>query len=135
VGTHDERFVPVVTPSLGIGAGIEPDLLPGVLEMARQEVAMGAARVKAGGPATRHPIVEGIVRVCEAIAYDRRALLTVSVLDPSTPEGLFYSVPCTIGAAGVLERHTELLREPAVEAGLEVCRAGLRNMLRAAGED
>lgn len=134
VGTHDERFVPVATATLGIGAGISPALLPGILDAARREVAQGASRVKAGGLATLHPVVEGVIRLCETIAFDRHSLLTVSVLDPETPEGLFYSVPCSIGAQGLVARHTELLSAPEVAAALEACREGLRKALDDARE-
>lgn len=139
VGTHDERFVPVATPTLGVGAGMDSALFQDVLSAARREVARGANRIKSGDAgaealATLHPIAEGAVRVCEAIALDQRALITVSVLDPETPDSLFYSVPCTVGAEGIMSRHTDNLGDSAVKRGLEECREGLRACLRATGD-
>ena len=76
-------------------------------------VKYAARRVRAGGEdvATVHPIVEGNIAVCRAIATDSHATLTVSVRDPTDDDDLFYSVPCVVGRAGVIDRCTPELSE------------------------
>jgi len=132
IGTHDERFVPVVRPSLGVGATIPPAVLADITECARREVAGAAARVKADEKSTLHPIVEGAVRVAEAIALDRQCLLTVSVRDQACD--LYYSLPATVGAGGVSHIHRELLEDPVLQARLDPCLEGLRQTLAREGE-
>lgn len=133
VGTHDPNFVPVVTGGLGPGSAASDDG-PEIVDLARREVANAAARVKLDRRSTLHPVIEGAAAVVDAVGHDRRALLTVSVHDPETAEGLFYSVPCTLGRDGVLERHLGVLREPDVAAGIRRGCDGLRQTLRAAGD-
>lgn len=135
VGTHDERFVPVAMPGLGFGAGSMPEgEMDEILDNARREVVSGAQRVKADQRSTLHPIVEAVVKVAEAIALDRQATLTVSALDPGSPEGLYYSVPCTVGRNGVVHRHVGVLSQPKVKNQMDACCNGLRDTLRSAGE-
>ncbi len=135
VGTHDERFVPVAMPGLGFGAGSMPEgEMDEILDNARREVISGARRVKSDQRSTLHPIVEAVVKVAESIALDRQATLTVSVLDPDSPEGLYYSVPCTVGRDGVVHRHVGVLSQPKVKNQMEACCGGLRDCLRSAGE-
>jgi malate/lactate dehydrogenase len=80
--------------------------------------------VKQDARSTLHPVVEGIVAVVEAVASDRREVLTVSTFDPA--EQLFYSVPCTLGREGATERHVEILSGPATAAQLQKCLQELR---------
>jgi malate/lactate dehydrogenase len=115
----------------GAGAigSLDPKQREAILRSARDEVVEGANRVKAGGKgSTLHPIVEGAVEVAAAIAFDRRSILTVSVLDRDRE--LYYSLPCTLGRAGVVEKHLDLLQTSEIQAGLEICREGLRATLR-----
>ncbi len=51
------------------------------------------------------------IAVCRAIATDSHATLTVSVRDPTDDDDLFYSVPCVVGRAGVIDRCTPELSE------------------------
>jgi malate/lactate dehydrogenase len=90
--------------------------------------------VKSDQRSTLHPIVEAVVKVAEAVALDRQATLTVSTLDPDSPEGLYYSVPCTVGRNGVVHRHVGVLSQPKVRIQMEACRDGLLDCLRSAGE-
>jgi L-lactate dehydrogenase len=131
LGSHDERFVPVASPGLTMGDAIPEEEQNGILKWARREVAKGAARVKRDDRSTLHPVVEGTVAVAEALASDRRSILTVSTLDPTSAERLFYSVPCTVGREGILARHPDLLDEAEVWSGIERCQAGLLQTLRA----
>jgi len=134
LGSHDERFVPVASPGLAMGDTVPEEEQRGILEWARREVARGAARVKRDDRSTLHPVVEGAVAVAEALASDRRSILTVSTLDPKSAEKLFYSVPCTIGREGVVARHLDLLEDVEIRSGIERCRAGLRQTLQASGD-
>lgn len=127
VGTHDEHFVPVHTRE-AVAPHYDPDRFADLCAVSRAEVARAAERVKRAQHATVHPIVEGVVSVLDAVATDRRALLTVSTLDPDDPDQLFYSVPCAVGAAGVLERHHELL--DAAQDALAAGKDNLRRLLR-----
>lgn len=124
VGTQDEHFVPVTAGATALAAA---PWRPEVVEMARKETVNAARRVKQDSLSTLHPVVEGIATVVEAIASDRREVLTVSTLDAA--RGLFYSVPCTLGREGVLQRHTELLEHPAVQPELEDCLSALREQI------
>ncbi|MFY9822334.1 MAG: hypothetical protein WAM82_13205 [Thermoanaerobaculia bacterium] len=133
VGSHDERFVPIAVPGCGTGSIPEGEM-EDILDNARQEVMIGARRVKSDQRSTLHPIVEAVVKVAEAIALDREATLTVSVLDPDSLEGLYYSVPCTVGKSGAIHRHLGVLAHPNVQIQMEACREGLCETLRTAGE-
>ncbi len=128
VGSHDQNFVPVAMDEIAMGLGLDPEQRRAILEDARGEVVEAADRVKADEKSTLHPIVEGAVEVAEAVALDRRSILTVSVLD--TDEDLYYSLPCTVGSNGLIERHLDLLQAPEIRAGLETCREGLRATLK-----
>ncbi len=107
IGTHDEEFVLYSREELDLGCDRDQ-----VLERVRREVAQAASRVKdtalsddaADRRSTVHPIVESILTIARAVATDSHAYLTVSTLDPADPDGLFYSVPCIVGADGVIER-------------------------------
>ncbi len=129
VGSHDRHFVPVV-PDLGL----HPSEHREILDCAREEVVKGAGRVKSDQRSTLHPIVEGTVRVAEAIALDGRRILTVSTLDEETTDGLFYSVPCTVGREGVIEHHRDLL-DSRVKDDLRRCQDGLRATLESSKSD
>lgn len=85
------------------------------------EEALGLTSLDAG---TCQPIVEGVVQILEAIALDRHATLTVSALDPDADE--YYSVPCTIGKGGILNRHLELLGQAGVRERVGHCIEALR---------
>lgn len=121
VGTHDENFVPVTEGATAMAAA---SFKPASIESARRETVSAASRVKQDARSTLHPVVEGILAVVEAVASDRRSVLTVTAHDPVLD--LFYSVPCTLGRQGVLERHTELLETPEVRQRLEPCLRALR---------
>ncbi|HEX4956224.1 MAG TPA: hypothetical protein VF017_22775 [Thermoanaerobaculia bacterium] len=134
VGTHDEHFVPIVLPRPTPGAEVAPRELQAIVRWASREVTKGATRVKAGAAATLHPIVEAAVDLTRAIALDSHCIRTPSVLDPDSPAGLFYSVPCTLGRGGLVRRHTEILQSSEIAEGLKACRAALEGTLRVAGE-
>ena len=127
VGTHDEHFVPIHTRE-AVAPHCDPERFADICRVARGEVARAAERVKRAQQATVHPIVEGVVSVLEGLATDRRSLLTVSTLDSADPDRLFYSVPCVVGAAGVIERHHELLEGRMGE--LAPGKENLRRLLR-----
>jgi len=116
IGTHDEHVVVVTTGATALAGKPWPDA---IVEMARKETVLAAARVKEDGRSTLHPVVEGTISVLEAIAADRRAVLTVSTLD--SERRICYSLPCTLGRDGVVHRHLDVLSDPQVEASLEAC--------------
>jgi len=134
VGTHDQDFIPVAMPGLAVGDNTDAEELSELLAAARGEVARGADRVKTESGSSLHPVVEGAVRVAEAVALDRRSILTVSVLDGTTKENLFYSLPCCIGSSGLLTRHEDLLSRDPVHRAMELCCENMRTILRTAGE-
>jgi L-lactate dehydrogenase len=125
IGLHDPSFLPVAQREVLCPATTAEDF-DDALRQARGEVAWAADRVKQGGGATVHPIVEGIVTVLQAIATDGHDLMTVSARDPETPDNLFYSVPCIIGRQGVITRCADLC--PASD--LAACRAHASDLLR-----
>jgi len=129
VGTHDEHFVPVMRDGdeLGPVAGRQLE------DVVRAEVVRGASRVKTDGISTLHPIVEGAMTVIESAACDSGATLTISVLDPEDPDGLFYSVPCSVGRDGADPDHHGPWRTKEVEEGLDQCRRELRARARVRG--
>lgn len=129
VGTHDELFVPVTSGAASRGnAGFNEE----VVEMARKETANGAARVKDDHKSSLHPVVEGILAIVEAVATDRRDILTVSTRDPV--DGLFYSMPCTVGRAGIDHRHAELLEDENVHNAIQKCKDELFKQRQAVEE-
>ena len=135
IGTHDEDCVCAPLEHVAQSLRVSTDMLA----ISRDEVVQAASRVKDRGPevkkmGTLHPIVEGAVSVIATIATDSRRTWTVSVLDPETPDGLFYSVPCTLGRSGVLLRHTELLDPAPTRALLDVSLTKLREVLAEAGD-
>ncbi len=135
VGTHDPQFVPIVNGPVAADDDTPDKVLEGIVEIARREVANGAERVKTGERSSLHPIVEGAVEVIEAIGLDKRSVLTVSVLDPdSDADKLFYSMPCTVGRHGILDRSVDVLGDAEVRTSIERCRDSLRATLRSAGE-
>lgn len=134
VGTHDERFVPVVKHAFSLATGLDDDDRNIITDLARDEVAAAPRRVKAGGRSTLHPVVEGAIKVVEAVALDTHAVLTVAVRDPATADDLFYSLPCTVGRSGVVRRLADIEEDRDVADRLEECRKTLRATLREAGE-
>jgi len=134
VGTHDPEFIPIAMPGLAVGDNTNEQELSDLLSAAKDEVAKGADRVKTQSGSSLHPVVEGAIKVAEAIALDRRSILTVSVLDRSSPEEFFYSLPCTIGADGLLARHDDLLTDEALSQAVKRCGENLYAVLRSAGE-
>jgi L-lactate dehydrogenase len=132
VGTHDPNFVPIANPGLAVGDYTAKEELNELLKLAKREVVKAADRVKTENASSLHPIVEGTVRVLEAFAYDQRAMLTVSVRDPDTPDELFYSMPCCLGSRGVLTRNSNQSAE--IRDGIGICCESLRKVLKAAGE-
>lgn len=134
VGTHDPNFVPVVMPGLAVGDTTGESELADLVALAKGEVAKAADRVKTADGSSVHPIVEGVIEVLEAIAFDRRSILTVSVLDPDTPEELFYSAPCCIGQVGIVMRDTGILGFSHVSAALSAGCDAMKTVLRDAGE-
>lgn len=133
VGTHDKNFV--VAGEIGAGATLPKALL----EASREAVVKAADRVKAAQQnladkdkrSTLFPIIEGIITVLGAMFHDSRSILTVSVLDQKSPDSLFYSLPVTIGRQGVVHRHDDLLAEPQVAVGMELCKVAMRAMIHA----
>ncbi|MBL7076628.1 MAG: hypothetical protein ISS31_04065 [Kiritimatiellae bacterium] len=135
VGTHDPQFVPIVNGEVAAGDNTPGEVLEGIVECARREVANGAERVKTGERSSLHPIVEGAVEVIEAIGLNKRSALTVSVLDPDSGEDkLFYSMPCTVGRDGNLRRFDDILGDSAVRDQISRCCDSLRAVLQAADE-
>lgn len=134
VGSHDDACVCAQATHIGPSLMVSPD----DLATARDEVIQGARRVResvsdeAKKFGTLHPIVEGAVAVVGAIATDARRTLTVSVEDPDTSDRVFYSLPCTLGRGGILERHAHLLEEPQTRAGIQRTIEQLRATLAAA---
>ncbi len=130
VGTHDDLVV-ALDGRERLGSDFE--VHKKILELARLEAAEGAKRVKLANSdgtnrlASRNPVAEGVAQVVQAISRDSKAILTPSV---RASEGLFYSVPCTIGAGGIEAQHVNELA-PAEEA-IEVGRVRLREMWAAA---
>lgn len=77
------------------------------------------------------PVIEGIVSVLESIAFDRRAVQTVSVLDDSTCDAveehqrdLFYSMPCLVDITGVTKLD-QCLSDERVSQGIARCKENL----------
>ncbi len=134
VGTHDKNFIPVVMPEFAMGIAMDPAERDDILDSARREVVLGAKRVKADKKSTLHPIIEGAVQVLEAIALDRHSILTISVQDSDTEEGLYCSFPCTVGNDGLIEKHLDLLQDSEIQKALTSCHEGLRTTLRKAGD-
>jgi L-lactate dehydrogenase len=128
IGTHDENFVPIVKTGLAVGDTTKGASLDDIIELAKKEVVKAANRVKTEDGSSLHPIVEGTVSVLETIALDQRKTLTVSVLDPETPDNLFYSVPCCIGAAGLVWRFSDFSDEEKKQVA--VCCENLRKTLK-----
>ena len=132
LGTHDEDFIPVVNRGLAIGDFTNGAELKDIVGFAKKEVVNAAARVKTPTGSSMYPIIEGVAAILESIALDQQRVLTVSVLDPKTPDHLFYSVPCRLGSQGVCwecRSHT-----PEVENALANCSDSLRKVLADAGE-
>jgi L-lactate dehydrogenase len=124
VGTHDEHVVLQLDGDQGLPRGSRDRVLARV----HHEVVRGAKRVKEFADATLHPVVEATIEIVRAIAHDSRTLLPVATLDED--EGLFYSVPCIIGQAGVHERRAELLDDVTREGlarGTDAMRAVLHS--------
>lgn len=78
------------------------------------------------------PALRGNFKGIEAIAHDQKTILTVSVLDPETPEKLFYSMPCCLGGSGVEMRFND--QRPEILKALDACQENLRKSLRCAAE-
>jgi malate/lactate dehydrogenase len=120
------------------GSHIGPDAIRPVTPIEpRNEIVNAAARVKGGSDgvslSTLAPIVEGVVQVIESLLVDRRSVMTVSCEDPNDHDRLYYSMPCVVGRAGILERHEVALNlegREALSAGVEAT----RRMLRARGD-
>ena len=120
VGTHDERFIPLVR---------EADFPDDLLESAHREVVKAAARVKGADSATLFPIVEGAMSVLTSIAEDDQASWTVSIVDRHTPEQFCYSLPCRVGRSGWSDRDATLIKTHGCEALLEESLAPMRDMI------
>lgn len=130
VGTHDERFVPVIPEYCFIGERLSSEVRAAARSMVKSAVTQAARRVKVDGMSTLHPIVEGVVAVARAIAHDSRAILSVSTLDPDDADQLFYSLPCAVGSSGVVARHTSLLEDKEVENELREAVEAMRGILK-----
>lgn len=78
---------------------------------------------------TSYGVATAIVRICEAIVRDERVVLPVStwVDGPYGLDGLYCSLPCLIGADGVLRVLTPALTEPEQQA-LQASAAALRSI-------
>jgi L-lactate dehydrogenase len=125
VGTHDEHVV----LQLDGAQGLEPTQRRWILQRVREEVVVGAKRVKEFTDATQHPVVEAAIAVARAVGHDSRSLLTVATLDERDPDRLFYSIPCIVGHDGVLERRDEILDEQTRQSlgpGKDAMRSALR---------
>ncbi|OPL18792.1 MAG: hypothetical protein AVO35_12990 [Candidatus Aegiribacteria sp. MLS_C] len=110
-----------------MGREFPPDLLEDIKRLVQIEIANGANRVKqATDEATLHPVIEGAVHVMKSIALDMCSVLTVSVHDPDSSNDLFYSVPCTIGNQGILERLDNLIPADTKDS----MRLGIENAIR-----
>ena len=127
-------IIPVVMPGPALGDTTSESELADLVSLAKGEVARAADRVKTEDGSSVHPVVEGVVQVLEAIAFDRRSIITVSVLDPATPDELFYSAPCCVGQSGIVMRHAEILDLPPVRSALTTGCDAMRTILREAGE-
>ena len=130
VGTHDEKFLPILFPDIAPGQFLSAEEIQELLPIVRAEVSKANKRVRtADSDRTLHPIVEGAVAVLAELATPSRMPLTISVLDPDSPDALFYSVPCTIDSCGI-ERHVRRLEDGPAKTELETCIASLRATLQ-----
>jgi L-lactate dehydrogenase len=127
IGTHDAQFIPVAHPGLAVGDATGEKELKELVRLAKGEVVKAAERVKTESGSSVHPIVEGSIKVIEAIAHDQRTILTVSVLDPDDGDNLFYSMPCCIGREGVAMRNSN--QSSGAETAIDACREQLRKTL------
>ncbi|CAN5212595.1 L-lactate dehydrogenase [soil metagenome] len=100
LGEHgDSSFAALSLARVG-GVAIDPDIDRATVEHTVREA---ASRIIAGKGYTSFGVATAIVRICEAIVRDERAVLPVSTLMTGHYgiEGLYLSLPCVIGGDGV----------------------------------
>ncbi|MDB5439374.1 MAG: lactate dehydrogenase, partial [Caulobacteraceae bacterium] len=92
----------------------EPDMDPAEIGRSVREAAYG---IVAGKGYTSFGIATAIVRLCEAILRDERAVLPVSTLMTGQYDldGMYLSLPCVLGAGGV----ARVLTPPLTESELQ----------------
>ena len=130
IGTHDARFIPVIPDDCFIGEQLTSPVRAAARTMVKSAVAKAAERVKHDATSTLHPIVEGVAVVARAVAYDSRAILSVSTLDPEDSDHLFYSLPCAVGSGGIVTRHTSLLKNAEIQKELHDALEAMREVLK-----
>jgi L-lactate dehydrogenase len=79
-----------------------PDLLPERTHLA-EAVRQDGYRIVAGKGYTSFGIATATVRICEAVLRDEKSVLPVSALTNGQfgIKGIFLSLPCVLGAAGI----------------------------------
>ncbi len=98
------------------------------------DVVRAAYTINHGKGFTSYGVATAIVRICEAVQRDERVVLPVSTrLDGQFGiDGVYLSLPCLIGATGVLRVLTPDL-DAAERDALQASAATLRETLRACG--
>lgn len=111
LGEHgDSSFAALSLARVG-GMRIDRDIERSAVEPAVREA---ASRIIEGKGYTSFGVATAIVRICEAVVRDERAVLPVSTLMTGQYgiEGLYLSLPCVIGREGVSR-----VLEPELDAG------------------
>jgi len=106
LGEHGDTSFPAL--SLARVGGVALDCFPGILQPVDDleigRTVRGAAyEIIEGKGYTSFGVATAIVRICEAIVRDEHAVLPVSTLLTGQygMEGLFLSLPCVLGRAGI----------------------------------
>ncbi len=136
LGEHgDSEVAAFSTVRIG-GLGLSPYAAEIPLERAQvaREVRDEGYRVIAGKGYTSFGIATAIVRICEAVLRDEHAVLAVSTLMTGQYglDGLYLSLPCVMGAAGV-ERVLTPDLSPEEARDLAASAAAVRGALTALG--
>ena len=106
VGEHGDSEVPLFSAAR-VGGIALADFSPeaGRLDLAamRRAVRDAGYDIIAGKGYTSYGVATAIVRICEAIVRDERAILPVSSRQDGPPglHGVYMSMPCIVGARGV----------------------------------
>jgi L-lactate dehydrogenase len=133
LGEHGDSEV-VAFSTVRIG-GMPLDQFPGGSVMDRAAIARDVMRagyeIIQGKGYTSFGVATAIVRICEAIRRDERVVLPVSARAAGQYgiEGLYLSLPCIVGAAGVIQIVAPDL-SPAETEALQVSAQVIRQALR-----
>ena len=131
LGEHGDSEVAAFSGARVGGMALEA-FAPGAIDRAAvaKEVREAAYAIVGGKGYTSWGVATAIVRICEAVVRDEHAVLPVSTLTTGELgiEGVYLSLPCALGAAGV-----ERVLVPDLDAGEIAALRASAAILREAG--